>query len=172
MAGSAGKLPRRQRQLSDIHKRLFGAEWCDDLAVMMERCECLNKEEASFVHSDRAAPQPLCLLARDTPLKHSCSCAELTQAASVCLALILRSTWSHFMSMVFLHKALTSMRTGKNPVFTVHHVQIIFPSLHNIRALGNDGELAGAFYNVFPDAIFIDGASSIFRTIVTQSFVL
>ena len=73
------------------------------------------------------------------------------------------------MSMVFLHKAL-------NPVFTyryiAHHIQNIFPSLHNIRALGNDGELAGAFYNVFPDAIFIDGASSIFRTIVTQSFVL
>ena len=55
MAGSAGKLPRSKRQLSDVRKRLIGAEWCDDLAVMMERFKCLNDEEAPFARSVQAA---------------------------------------------------------------------------------------------------------------------
>ncbi len=55
-AGSAGKLPRIKKQVSDVSKRLFGAERGDDLAVMMEICKCLSEGEVPFVRSVQAAP--------------------------------------------------------------------------------------------------------------------
>ena len=64
-----GKLPHSKKQVSDIRKKLFVSKQTDDLAVMMERCKCVEPGEPEFVRAVQAAPQPLCVLATDLQLK-------------------------------------------------------------------------------------------------------
>ena len=173
MAGSAGKLPRSKAQLSDVRKRLFGAERGDDLAIMMERCKCLKEGEMPFVRSVQAAPQPLCVLATDTQLKQLQLCCTDPSNFSVLSIDPTFNLGSFFVTpMVFLHKVVMSKRTQKHPIFLgpmlihqrmnleaysyfAHQIQILLPSLRNIKALGTDGELAlmGAFQDAFQNAI-------------------
>ena len=174
-AGSAGKLPRSKNQLSDVRKRLFGEEWGDELAVMMERCKCLKEGEVPFVRSVQAAPQPLCILATDTQLKQlQLCCTDPNNFSVLCIDPTFNLGSFYVTPMVFLHKAVVSKRTQKHPVFLgpilihqrlnmedysyfAHHIQILLPALRSIKALGTDGELAlaGAFRHAFPDAIHL-----------------
>lgn len=135
----------------------------------------MNEGEIPFVRSVQAAPQPLCILASNTQLKQVQLCCTDPNSFSV---LWIDPTFNlgafYVTPMVFLHRAVVSKRTQKHPVFLglilihqrmnmeaysyfAHHIQILFPSLIGIKALGTDGELAlaGAFLHALPNAIHL-----------------
>ncbi len=113
-----GKLPRSKRQVSDIRKKLFGSNHTDDLAVMMERCKCTEAGAVQFVRAVQAAPQSLCVLATDLQLKQVQLCCTDPENFSVLSVDPTFNLGAFFVTpVVFLHKAFTSKRTGKPPVF-------------------------------------------------------
>ena len=174
-ASSSSKLPRSKSQCADVRKRLFATERGDELAVMMEICKCVEKGEIPFVRSVLAAPQPLCVLATDIQLKQLQLCCTDPKTFSVLSIDPTFNLGSFYVTpMVFLHKAVISKRTHRHPVFIgpllihlrmnleaysffAHQIQILLPSLSNIRAFGTDGELAlvTAFKNAYPNAIHL-----------------
>ena len=113
-----GKLPHSKKQVSDIRKKLFVSKQTDDLAVMMERCKCIEPDEPEFVRAVQAAPQPLCVLATDLQLKQVQFCCTDPENFSI---LSVNPTFNlgefYVTPVVFLHKAFVSKRTGKPPVY-------------------------------------------------------
>lgn len=196
-AGSTGKLPRSKAQLSDVRKRLFEPHHTDELAMMMEKCKCLKKEDVPFVRSVQAAPQPLCVLATDTQLRQLQLCCTDPYNFSVLCIDPTFNLGSFFVTpMVFLHQVFITKRTKKHPLFLgpmlihqrmnteaysyfAYQIQILFPTLRHIQAIGTDGEIAltAAFENAFPGAIhlrcfkhFRDNCESKLRDLNFSSF--
>ena len=146
-AGSTGKLPRSKAQLSDVRKRLFEPHHTDELALMMEKCKCLKKDDVPFVRSVQAAPQPLCVLATDTQLRQLQLCCTDPHNFSVLCIDPTFNLGSFFVTpMVFLHQVFVNKRTKKHPLFLgpmlIHQrmnteaysyfgyqIQILFPAL-------------------------------------------
>ena len=131
----------------------------DSLAIMMERCKCVPQREIQFVHSVQAALQPLSVLCTDIQLKQvQLCCTDPSNFSVLSIDPTYLQSWGLFVTpLVFLHTVFISKCTQKHPIFLgpvlihqqmntqvysyfAHQIQILLPSLKQIRAFGTDGK--------------------------------
>ena len=174
---SAGSRLRNPQQVSNARRWLSLTHGMpgSHLTEAMEMCKSGENKNNPFVRCVQAAPEPMCVLARDRQLDEMVrNCTDNSNYVPIGVDPTFKLGRFYVTPIVFPLKMLVAKGTGKSPIylgpllvhqslkFSNYHyfasqVMGLRPSLKNTKAIGTDGEgpLYEAFCGVFPKAVHL-----------------
>ena len=171
-ATSCGSVPRNIKQISNSKSVKKGASVVDPLFAVMEECKKEQSHANPFIRVVNAAPEPMCVLARDRQLTDMDRfCTDCDQFSIVGVDPTFNLGDFSVTVTTYRHLQLLHRLTKKNPVmlgpmlvhqnktFESYHFLAssmvgLCPRLSSLMAFGSDGEkaLGDAFSLQFRDA--------------------